>query len=67
MKIVGSSNKQYYQMVKRESLAFKPNDSDSSYHLDVKIYQDFVDRYIVRNLRHPSTPLPTNLIENDIQ
>ena len=34
--------------------------------LPMDIYHDFVDRYVIQNVRAPKTPLPVNIIENDM-
>lgn len=31
-----------------------------------KVYHDFVDRYVIQNIREAHTALPVNIIENDM-
>lgn len=35
--------------------------------LPLHVYHDFVDRYVVQNIRAPQTPLPINIIETEMQ
>jgi len=49
----------------RQSMIFKPNIESKS--LDRAVYFDFVDRYIIRSMRHPQSHMPTVLIDANMQ
>ena len=44
-----------------------PSQPTASHGLLVAAYHDFIDRYIVRNIREPLPPCPANLFDDNMQ
>lgn len=43
---------------------FKARDSNQ---LELKVFHDFVDRYVVRRIRKPDISIPSNIVDENMQ